>query len=85
MDLDFLVSPSSRDETSETKRRRLRAKTKVDLKAWKRDVIEVLKGSPSKDRKFLRWKVYKGERRYRNSTGFLVEEGELEVLPGVSP
>ena len=85
MDLDFLVSPSYQGETSETNSLRLRAETEMDLKVWKRDVIEVLKDSPSKDRKFLRWKVYEGERRYGIlNRSILVEEGELEVLPEVS-
>ena len=56
----------------------------MGLKVWKRDVIKVLKDCPSKDRKFLRWKVYEGERRYGVLRKILVEEGELEVLPEVS-
>ena len=62
MDLDFLVTPSDQDEESETNCRRSSAETETDLKVRKRNVIEVLKGGPSKDRKFLRWKVYESGR-----------------------
>jgi hypothetical protein len=64
-----------------------RAQTETDLKAWKRQLVEVLKDSPSKERKFLRWKVY-GYDSQRCYGVFVyiqvVEEGELEVLPGTS-
>jgi len=55
-----------------------------DLEAWKRYLVEVLRDSPSKERKFLRWRV-----REHWNHGFIwytidVEEGELEVLPETS-
>lgn len=80
MDIDFFIAISFRDKTDATNRRFLRAETEADLKVWKRGVIEVLKDSASKDRKFLRWRVYGG---ICNPGSALLEEGELEVLPGV--
>jgi hypothetical protein len=48
--------------------------------AWKRDFVDVLKNSPSQDRKFLRWRTTRGEwQRYD-----VVASGELEVFPGTS-
>jgi len=68
-----------------TNRGRLRSRTETDLKIWKRAVIELLKGKPSEDPKFLRWRVY--ERRRGHDGMFmdiLAEEGKLEVLPKTS-
>ena len=70
-----------------TEHERFRAQTETDLKAWKRHVIEVLKDSPSEERKFLRWKVYESRRlpySVSRGTQVVLEQGELEVLPGVS-
>lgn len=53
-----------------------RYREETEMKAWKKHLIEVLEDSPSKERKFLRWRVYE--------TQEVVEEGELEVLPGTS-
>ena len=59
------------------------ARREVDLRVWKRRLIEILKASPSKERKFLRWVVCEREK----SCGLLkyirevLEEGELEVFP----
>jgi len=56
---------------------------------WKRDLVSLLKDSPSTDRKFLRWKVVKSYRRTngpgRGRAYDVVESEELEVLPETSP
>jgi len=54
-----------------------------EWKEWKEGLIGVLKDSPSKGRKFLRWIVV---RIYDQSDGNrlvreVLEAGELEVLP----
>ena len=51
------------------------------MNAWKRGLTEVLRDSPSKDRKFLRWRII-----YRQTLvvppGFdIVKNGEMEVFP----
>lgn len=51
---------------------------------WKIHLIRVLKESPSKERKFLRWKV-SGSRMDCGVAEYIVENGELEVLPETSP
>ena len=87
MGLEFTVSPFHPDEMDRTECERFRAQAETDLKAWKGHVIEILNDSPSKERKFLRWKVYEiREVPYTISRGtqVVLEEGELEVLPGVS-
>ena len=75
MDLDFIISPflggSGKSESA-----MYRYREETEMKAWKKHLIEVLEDSPSKERKFLRWRVYE--------TQEVVEEGELEVLPGTS-
>jgi len=80
VDLDFITPPYRLDEMGTTGGKIYRAQAEIDLKAWKNRVIEILKNSRSKRRKFLRWKVYEGQRREGISGGILVEEGELEVL-----
>ena len=63
-----------------------RDKIMADLKVWKVHLVQVLKESPSKERKFLRWKV-SGSRLCRSLPGdaiAAVGNGELEVLPGTS-
>ena len=55
--------------------------------AWKRGFIDILKDSPSKDRKFLRWGVahtrsYPGPNLPQSYD--IVEKGELEVSPDTS-
>ena len=85
--LEFTATPFYPDEMDTAECERFRAQAETDLKAWKRHVIEVLNDSPSKERKFLRWKVYENRRLpYSTSRGtqVVVEEGELEVLPGAS-
>ena len=56
-------------------------KRETFLKEWTGLLIPVLKDSPSKERKFLRWK-FSEIRRFciRGYTG-VVENGKLEVLP----
>ena len=49
-------------------------------RVWKRGLIDVLKSSPSKERKFLRWRFTSSN---RGIIGF-AESGELEVFPGTS-
>jgi len=83
VDLDF-ITPIRLGEMGTTRGELYGPEAKTDLKAWKRRVIGVLKNSRSKKRKFLRWKVYEGQRRDGICGGVLVEEGELEVLPGTS-
>jgi len=61
-----------------------RARTETDLNVWKRHVVEILKDSPSKEHKFLRWEVYETRRSpygIFGGTKVILEEGELEVLP----
>jgi len=82
VELDFLVSPALSDRKDAPKRGRLWAQTETGLKVWKRDVVKVLRGSPSKKRKLLRWKVYETQTRQDLHRGILVEEVEVEVLPG---
>jgi hypothetical protein len=63
------------------------AQTETELEAWRRQLIKVLKDSSSKERKFLRWKVYAydSQRCHSISGGSRVAvEGELEVLPETS-
>ena len=84
VDLNFLVSPSYPEKISKANCRRFRTEAEMSLKVWKGSVIEVLKDCPSKDRKFLRWRLYESERCLGTSWATLVQEGELEALPGVS-
>ena len=53
---------------------------KDDLDAWKALLIRILRESPSKGRKFVRWR---GVERYTGDHPYLVvaESGELEVFP----
>ena len=58
-----------------------------EKKAWKAGLIDVLKNSPSKHRKFLRWNVvkfYVGPRR-RHGCQSVLETEELEVFPESPP
>ena len=85
VDLDFLAVMLHLDEIDTTTGELHKAYTERDLKAWKRRLIKVLKDSPSKERKFLRWKVYYEGRRHGafspRDIQVVGEEGELEVLP----
>jgi len=61
-------------------------KTEGNLKAWKEQLIQVLRDSPSERRKFLKWRVC---RRYRECGGLqhigvIEENGESEVFPETS-
>lgn len=49
--------------------------------AWKRGFIEVLKESPSRDRKMLRWKLIYGWNRPSIERDELVANGEMEIFP----
>ena len=74
------------DETGTAKGELRRAQTETSLKLWKAHLIQVLKDSPSKERKFLRWKISESQMPYGVSecTVVVVENGELEVLPETS-
>ena len=62
--------------------KRRKAQMKTVLSAWREHLIQVLKGSPYRERKFVRWKA--SVHCMRGSilnVGCIVERGELEVLP----
>jgi hypothetical protein len=63
--------------------RRRRAQIKTDLHVWKALLIRVLKGSPSKERKFVRWKVSERDVVFDPFECDFEDpaSGELEVLP----
>ena len=54
-----------------------------ERETWKAGLIDVLKNSPSKGRKFLRWNITEICQDPSDSSYFrkFVEAGELEVLP----
>ena len=57
------------------------------FKEWKKFLIPVLKDSPSKERKILRWELFELD-RYRGYSGIgteVVVSGEQEVLPEAPP
>ena len=59
----------------------------AELETWKRYLIDFLKDSPSRDRKFFRWNV---AQLTEKSSGIrrawkVLEAGELEALSGPSP
>jgi len=85
-ELDFTTSPFHAVGPDTAKSDHYKAQVEMDLKAWKACLVEILKDSPSKERKFLRWKVYKSQRHHGISRGaqVVVEEGELEVFPETS-
>lgn len=74
-----------REEAGTVEHELRRAQMAADLEVWKIHLIQVLKDSPSKERKFLRWKTYEGLRRGTRNAHVAVENGELEVLPETSP
>lgn len=56
--------------------------------AWKTGLIDVLKNSPSKDRKFLKWDIVRLWLQPFDNDGYtrtVVEAGEMEVLPEPPP
>lgn len=67
--------------TNRGKRKDRRDKQKKHLKEWMRLLVPVLKDSPSKERKFLRWRLSELELSviWRVMPGG-VKSGELEVL-----
>ena len=54
-------------------------KLKKGLVVWKIHLIQVLKDSPSDERKFLRWKLIGS--LWFVAKGVVLEAGELELLP----
>ena len=74
------------DEIGTAKGDLRRVQTETYLKLWKAHLVQVLKDSPSKERKFLRWKISERQMPYGVSeyTVIVVENGELEVLPETS-
>jgi len=86
VDLDFVTSPFYLDEFDAGLSELYGALAVKDLGRWKAFLVEVLKDSPSKERKFLRWKVYKGKRHrgFPREVQMVVDEGELEVFPETS-
>ena len=63
--------------------RHRRAQIKTDLHTWKALLIRVLKGSPSKERKFVRWKLSERDVAFDPFECDFEDpaSGELEVLP----
>jgi len=56
-----------------------------ERKAWKRELVNLLKDSPSTERKFLKWTVTKSHLRTVFGWAYeVVESEELEVLPETS-
>ena len=86
MELDFIALLYSPYEMGTANRELRRAQMETDLKAWRVHLIQVLKDSPSGERKFLRWKVSESQlyRRVSEDIVVVVEDGELEVLPETS-
>ena len=83
MEVDLIAYLFALDEPGTAEYRRRRAQIETDLNAWKAHLIQVLKDSPSEERKFVRWMV---SERYTSPDTFgcnlvAVESGELEVLP----
>lgn len=78
--LASLNSTSSRsvdDPTLDPGKERL----KKGLVVWKTHLLQALKGSPSEERKFLRWKLIESS---WYGEDIVVMAGELEVLPETS-
>ena len=86
MDIDFYNCSVSHDEVplGEQKIGAYMAQTARDLKAWKGHLVEILQDSPSKERKFLRWRVRESRNRGPGYEYIVVEEGRLEVHPKTS-
>lgn len=77
MDIEFHICPHTPADMPiiEDSRPNLAGAAR-DLKAWKKRIIQILKDSPSAERKFLRWKIWK---KTSYHTWEDVEEGELDV------
>jgi len=83
VELDFPELLVFVDIVNEAKVELCRTEAKPELRVWKRYLIQVLKDSPSRERKFLRWKATEYQIR-RGVTGQDVvvrEIGELEIPP----
>ena len=79
------MSPFHADQVGTATDELYKARAGTDSEAWRRHLIEVLKDSPSKAPKFLRWKVYERRRAPGDTPKCIqavVEEGGLEVFPG---
>ena len=83
VNLDFTISPFYPDEASTVGSKLYKVQAERDLEIWKTHLVEVLKDSPSKERKFLRWRISKGQRHHDFPGGVQVVmgEGKLEVIP----
>ena len=86
MEIDLTAYLFTPDEPWMAEHRRRKAQIETDLNAWKVHLVQVLQDSPSKERKFVRWKVSERYTPYDVSECNLVvvESGELEVLPETS-
>ena len=82
IDLTTYLSPP--DEWDMAEHRLRRAQIETDLNMWKEEMIQVLRDSPSKERKFVRWKasVSNSLDNPFDPNFVVVGSGELEVLPG---
>lgn len=83
LEIDLTASLFAKDELDTAESERRRAQIKIDLNAWKTHLIQGLRDSPSKERKFVRWKA---SEEYTPSPVLernlvVVESGELEVFP----
>jgi len=54
------------------------------MNAWKRGLTDVLSDSPSKGRKFLRWRIVYRQYFTVPKSYCILKSGELEVLPRTS-
>lgn len=82
VELDLITSPFYPYELDTEEIDVYNSRKVVDLKVWKACLVEILKDSPSKERKCLRWEVYKSHRHHGIQAA--VEEGESEVFPEMS-
>lgn len=84
VELEFPIQLIILGLMSTEKREVHKAQIKALLTVWKTHLIPILRDSPSKERKFLRWKV-SGNRSCRDypddDIDVVLENGELEVLP----
>ena len=86
MDLEFTTSPLYPDAAGTVRSELYKLQAEKDVEVWKTNLVQVLKDSPSKERKFLSWRIYKGQRRHDipRAAQVVVGEGKLEVLPETS-
>lgn len=70
----------------ETEAQARKERRETFLERWKESLIPVLKDSPSKERKILRWELFELRRHpgyFHNGVVEVVESGEREVHPEV--